>query len=188
VAAARWLAEQGIVDGSRKAIRGGSASGFTTLAALAFSDEFDAGTTYFGFGDLRAFVGDTHKFESRYHETMVGPWPADEQKYLDRSPALHADRISAPVLVEQGAEDRVVQPKEAERIVDALFERHVPHAYLLFPGEDHGFRKKSTIIKAFASELSFYAQVFGFEPADPIERLEITFLEEWRARRDGSKA
>jgi dipeptidyl aminopeptidase/acylaminoacyl peptidase len=183
VAAARWLAEQGIVDGRRKAIRGGSASGFTTLAALAFTDEFDAGTTMYGLGDLRAFVKDTHKFESRYLEGLIGPWPEARQRYLDRSPALHADRISAPVLVEQGAEDRVVPPTEAERIVDALFERRVPHAYILFPGEDHGFRSKAAIIRAFAAELSFYGQVFGFEPADDVERLEIRFLDEWRGRR-----
>jgi dipeptidyl aminopeptidase/acylaminoacyl peptidase len=182
VAAARWLAEEGIVDGERQAVRGGSASGFTTLAALAFTDQFDAGTTYFGIGDLRAFVKDTHKFESRYLETLVGPWPAEKQRYLDRSPALHAERITVPVLVEQGAEDRVVPPAEAERIVDALFERRVPHAYLLFPGEDHGFRSRDAIIASFSAELSFYAQVFGFEPADAIEPVEIRFLDEWRAR------
>jgi dipeptidyl aminopeptidase/acylaminoacyl peptidase len=181
VAGARWLAEQGLVDGNRQAIRGGSASGFTTLAALAFTEQFDAGTTYFGIGDLRAFVKDTHKFESRYLEGLIGPWPETKQRYLDRSPALHAERISVPVLVEQGAEDRVVPPAEAERIVDALFERRVPHAFLLFPGEDHGFRSRDAIIKSFSAELSFYAQVFGFEPADAIERLDIEFLDEWRA-------
>ena len=182
VAGARWLAEQGLVDGSRKAIRGGSASGFTTLAALAFTDEFDAGTTLYGLGDLRKFVMDTHKFESRYLESLVGPWPATQQRYVDRSPSLHAERISVPVLVEQGAEDRVVPPSEAEAIVDALFERRIPHAYILFAGEDHGFRSRDAIIRAFSAELSFYAQVFGFEPADDIERLEIQFLDEWRAR------
>jgi dipeptidyl aminopeptidase/acylaminoacyl peptidase len=182
VAAARWLAGQGIVDGDRQAVRGGSASGFTTLAALAFTDQFDAGTTYFGIGDLRAFVKDTHKFESRYLETLVGPWPAEKQRYLDRSPALHAERITVPVLVEQGAEDRVVPPAEAERIVDALFERRVPHAYLLFPGEDHGFRSRDAIIASFSAELSFYAQVFGFQPADAIEPVEIRFLDESRAK------
>jgi dipeptidyl aminopeptidase/acylaminoacyl peptidase len=178
VAGATWLAEQGLVDGHRMAIRGGSASGFTTLAALAFRDTFRAGTTYFGIGDLRAFVKDTHKFESRYLESLVGPWPDTKQRYLDRSPSLHAEQITVPVLVQQGAEDRVVPPSEAERIVDALFERRVPHAYLLFPGEDHGFRAKDAIIRSFGAELSFYAQVFGFEPADDIEPLEIQFLDE----------
>jgi dipeptidyl aminopeptidase/acylaminoacyl peptidase len=179
---AKWLAEQGLVDGERLAIRGGSASGFTTLAALAFRDTFRAGTTYFGIGDLRAFVKDTHKFESRYLESLVGPWPDTKQRYLDRSPSLHAEQITAPVLVQQGAEDRVVPPSEAERIVDALFERRIPHGYLLFPGEDHGFRGKDAIIRSFGAELSFYAQVFGFEPADPIEPIAIQFLDEARAR------
>ncbi|NJD28121.1 MAG: S9 family peptidase [Chloroflexi bacterium] len=188
VAGARWLAEQGLVDGSRQAIRGGSASGFTTLAALAFTDQFDAGTTYYGLGDLRAFVKDTHKFESRYLESLIGPWPETKQRYLDRSPSLHADRVRVPVLVEQGAEDRVVPPSEAERIVDALFERRVPHAYILFPGEDHGFRSRDAIIRSFSAELSFYAQVFGFTPADDIEPLAIQFLDEWRARQAGEPA
>jgi dienelactone hydrolase len=182
VAGARWLADQGLVDGERLAIRGGSASGFTTLAALAFRDTFRAGTTYFGIGDLRAFVKDTHKFESRYLESLVGPWPDTKQRYLDRSPSLHAEQITAPVLVQQGAEDRVVPPSEAERIVDALFERRIPHGYLLFPGEDHGFRGKEAIVRSFGAELSFYAQVFGFEPADDIEPIDIQFLDEARAR------
>jgi dipeptidyl aminopeptidase/acylaminoacyl peptidase len=177
---AKYLAEQGLVDGERLAIRGGSASGFTTLAALAFTDDFDAGCTYFGIGDLRAFVKDTHKFESRYLESLVGKWPEAKQVYLDRSPSLHAERITAPVLVQQGAEDKIVPVEEAERIVDALFERHVPHAYLLYPGEDHGFRGKEAIIRSFGGELSFYAQVFGFEPADDIEPIAIQFLDEAR--------
>ena len=180
VAGAKYLAEKGLVDGSRQAIRGGSASGYTTLAALAFTDQFDAGCTYFGIGDLRGFVKDTHKFESRYLESLLGPWPEAKQLYLDRSPSLHAEQITAPVLVQQGAEDRVVPPSEAERIVDALFERRVPHAYLLYPGEDHGFRGHDAIIRSFGAELSFYAQVFGFEPADDIEPLEIQFLDEAR--------
>jgi dipeptidyl aminopeptidase/acylaminoacyl peptidase len=182
VAGARHLAEQGLVDGERQAIRGGSASGFTTLAALAFTKQFDAGCTYFGIGDLRAFVKDTHKFESRYLESLVGPWPETEQRYLDRSPSLHAEQITVPVLVQQGAEDKIVPVEEAERIVDALFERRIPFAYLLYPGEDHGFRGKDAIIRSFGGELSFYAQVFGFEPADDIEPLEIQFLEESRSR------
>jgi dipeptidyl aminopeptidase/acylaminoacyl peptidase len=185
VAGAEWLVAQGLADPARLAIRGGSASGFTTLAALAFRRTFGAGTTYFGIGDLRAFVKDTHKFESRYLEGLVGPWPAAQQRYLDRSPALHADQIVAPVLVEQGGEDRVVPPSEAERIVDALWERRIPHAYVLFPGEDHGFRGRDAIIRSFEAELSFYGQVFGFTPADDFEPIEIRFLDEWRAARPG---
>jgi dipeptidyl aminopeptidase/acylaminoacyl peptidase len=182
VAGAKYLAERGLVDGDRLAIRGGSASGFTTLAALAFTKDFDAGCTYFGIGDLREFVKDTHKFESRYLESLLGKWPEAKQVYLDRSPSLHAEQITSPVLVQQGAEDKIVPQSEAERIVDALFERHVPHAYLLYPGEDHGFRGHDAIIRSFEAELSFYAQVFGFEPADDIEPLEIQFLAESRAR------
>ena len=180
VAGAKYLADKGLADGSREAIRGGSASGFTTLAALAFTDQFEAGCTYFGIGDLRGFVKDTHKFESRYLESIVGPWPEAKQRYLDRSPSLHAEQITAPVLVQQGADDRIVPPSEAERIVDALFERRIPHAYLLYPGEDHGFRGHDAIIRSFEAELSFYAQVFGFEPADDFEPLEIQFLDEAR--------
>ncbi len=187
VAGAKFLAEQGLVDGRRQAIRGGSASGFTTLAALAFTKQFDAGCTYFGLGDLRAFVKDTHKFESRYLESLVGPWPEAEQKYLDRSPSLHAEKITAPVLVQQGADDKVVPVEEAERIVDALFERRIPHAYLLYEGEDHGFRASASIIRSFGAELSFYAQVFGFEPADELEPLEIQFLDENRARIEAAR-
>ncbi len=183
VAGAEWLVAQGFADPARLAIRGGSASGFTTLAALAFRRTFAAGTTLYGIGDLRSFIRDTHKFESRYVEGLVGPWPEMEQRYLDRSPGLHADQIVAPVLVQQGAEDRVVPASEAEGIVDALWERHVPHAYLLFPGEDHGFRGREAIIRSVGSELSFYGQIFGFTPADEIEPLEIKFLDEHRARR-----
>ncbi|TAK01710.1 MAG: S9 family peptidase [Chloroflexota bacterium] len=185
VAGAEWLVGQGLADPARLAVRGGSASGFTTLAALAFRRTFSAGTTYFGIGDLRRFVKDTHKFESRYTERLVGPYPEELQRYLDRSPALHVDQIVAPVLVQQGAEDKVVPATEAEAIVDALWERHVPHAYLLYPGEDHGFRGRDAIIRSFGAELSFYGQIFGFTPADEVEAVEIRFLDEWRASRPG---
>jgi dipeptidyl aminopeptidase/acylaminoacyl peptidase len=170
---ARYLADQGLVDGTRMAVRGGSSSGYTTLAALAFRDVFAAGISYFGIGDLLAFARETHKFESRYLDRLIGPLPAAEQTYRDRSPSRHVDRIACPVLVLQGAEDRVVPPAEAERIVDALFERGVPHAYLLFPGEDHGFRSADAILRAFEAELSFLGAVFGFEPADELPPLEI---------------
>jgi dipeptidyl aminopeptidase/acylaminoacyl peptidase len=178
IAGARWLADQGRVDGERLAIRGGSASGYTTLCALTFHDTFRAGASYYGLGNLELFVAETHKFESRYLERLVGPWPAAQDVYRARSPVFHADGIGRPVLVLQGLDDRVVPPSEAERIVDALWERRVPHAYLAFEGEDHGFRGAATIRRAFEAELSFYAQVFGFEPADAIEPLEIRFLGE----------
>jgi dipeptidyl aminopeptidase/acylaminoacyl peptidase len=173
VAGARFLAERGDIDPSRVAVRGGSASGFTTLSALAFRDEFAAGISYFGLGDLLAFARETHKFESRYLDRLVGPLPEAEATYRERSPSLHTERMSAPVLVLQGAEDRIVPVAEAERIVDALFERGIPHAYVLFPGEDHGFRGAAAIIRAFQAELSFLGEVFGFTPADELPPLEL---------------
>ena len=176
VAGARWLAEQGIVDGTQLAIRGGSASGYTTLCAVTFSDAFSAGTSYFGIGDLETFMKETHKFESRYLDRLVGPYPERKDLYHARSPLNFADRISCPVLILQGAEDRIVPPAQAEQIVDALWERRLPHAYVLYPGEDHGFRSAANIIGAFEAELSFYGQVFGFTPADPISPLEVQFL------------
>jgi dipeptidyl aminopeptidase/acylaminoacyl peptidase len=173
---ATWLAEQGLVDGEKLAIRGGSASGYTTLCAMTFSDAFKAGTSYFGIGDLETFRAETHKFESRYDQTLVGPWPESKQLYHDRSPINFVDRISCPVLILQGAEDRVVPPSQAEQIVDALWEKHLPHAYLLFPGEDHGFRAAENLIRSFEAELSFYGQIFGFTPADAIEPVKVEFL------------
>jgi dipeptidyl aminopeptidase/acylaminoacyl peptidase len=174
---ARWLAEQGLVDGAQLAIRGGSASGYTTLCAMVFSDAFKAGTSYFGIGDLETFRAETHKFESRYDQRLIGPWPESKQLYHDRSPINFVDQIACPVLILQGAEDRVVPPSQAEEIVDALWEKHLPHAYLLFPGEDHGFRAAENIIRSFEAELSFYGQIFGFTPADRFEPVKVEFLE-----------
>jgi dipeptidyl aminopeptidase/acylaminoacyl peptidase len=174
---ARWLVNQGLVDGEQVAIRGGSASGYTTLCAVTFSDAFKAGTSYFGIADLETFRSETHKFESRYDQTLIGPWPEAKQLYHDRSPINFVDRISCPVLILQGAEDRVVPPSQAEEIVDALWEKQLPHAYLLFPGEDHGFRAAENIIRSFEAELSFYGQIFGFVPADAIEPVKVEFLE-----------
>jgi dipeptidyl aminopeptidase/acylaminoacyl peptidase len=183
VAGAQFLAEQGEVDGARMAVRGGSSSGYTTLCALAFRDVFSAGVSYFGIGDLLAFARETHKFESRYLDRLVGPLPASEATYRERSPIRCADQISCPVLVLQGLDDRVVPPAEAERIVDALWERRIPHAYIAFEGEDHGFRKADSIIRSFEAELSFYAQVFGFEPADPIDPITVEGIDAWREQR-----
>ena len=174
---AAWLAEQDLVDRERLAIRGGSASGYTTLCAITFRDEFKAGTSYFGIGDLETFDTQTHKFEAKYTGTLVGPYPEAKQLYHDRSPLNFTERISRPLLILQGAEDRIVPPAQAEQIVDALWEKRLPHAYLLFPGEDHGFRAAENIIRSFEAELSFYGQVFGFEPADPIEPIKVEFLE-----------
>jgi len=148
VAGARALADRGIVDPARFAIEGGSASGFTTLAALAFRDVFRAGVSYFGIGNLAAFAAETHKFESRYLEGLVGPYPAARDVYEDRSPVFHLDGIHSPVLVLQGLDDRIVPPAEAERIVAALRENGVPYAFIPFEGEDHGFRKASSILRS----------------------------------------
>jgi dipeptidyl aminopeptidase/acylaminoacyl peptidase len=177
---ARWLAERGRVDAERLAIRGGSASGYTTLCAVTFRDTFKAGTSYFGIGDLETFDTQTHKFESRYTASLVGPYPERKDLYYARSPLNFTDQISCPVLILQGAEDRIVPPAQAEQIVDALWEKHIPHAYLLFPGEDHGFRAAKNIIRSFEAELSFYGQIFGFQPADPIEPIVVQFLEPTR--------
>ncbi|MEA2518981.1 MAG: hypothetical protein QOF49_1061, partial [Chloroflexota bacterium] len=176
VAGATWMAAEGLVAGDQLAIRGGSASGYTTLCAVTFSDAFSAGVSYFGIGDLETFATETHKFESRYLDRLIGPYPERKQLYHDRSPLNFADRISCPVLILQGADDRIVPPAQAEQIVDVLWERQLPHAYILYPGEDHGFRSAANIIRSFEAELSFYGQVFRFEPADAIEPVEIEFL------------
>lgn len=164
LAAARHLARTGRVDGARLTIRGGSAGGFTTLAALARADTpFAAGADHFGVADLEALARDTHKFEIRYLDRLVGPYPAAREVYIERSPIHHVDRFTRPLIVLQGSEDAIVPPAQSETIVDALRERKVPVAYLLFDGEQHGFRRAENIRKALDAELSFYAQVLGFE-------------------------
>ncbi|MFC4945604.1 prolyl oligopeptidase family serine peptidase [Pseudonocardia sp. GCM10023141] len=163
MAAARWLAAKGRVDGHRMAIRGGSAGGYTTLAALARADTpFAAGASHFGIADLEALAADTHKFESRYTDRLIGPYPQDRDVYVERSPIHHVEEFTRPLIVLQGSEDVVVPPNQSEKIVDALRERGVPVAYLLFEGEQHGFRKAENIRRALDAELSFYGQVLGF--------------------------
>lgn len=176
--AARWLAWRGSVDGTRMAIRGGSAGGYTTLCALCFTDVFSAGASYFGVGDLEALARDTHKFESRYLDLIVAPYPAEVDVYRHRSPIHYANRITAPVLVLQGADDKVVPQAQADELVAALRASGVPHAYLLFEGEGHGFRRAENIRRSLEAELSFYGQVFGFSPADDLPPLEIEGLAE----------
>jgi dipeptidyl aminopeptidase/acylaminoacyl peptidase len=173
VAGARHLAEQGLADAERLAIRGGSAGGYTTLAALAFHDVFKAGASYYGVGDLRALDADTHKFESRYTTDLLAPLPERERLYDERSPIHAADRLSCPVIFFQGLDDKVVPPAQAETMVAALRAQGIPVAHLAFEGEGHGFRKKETVQRALEAELSFYAQVFGFEPAGEIERVAL---------------
>ena len=183
VGAARYLVDRGEVDPERMAIEGGSAGGFTTLAALAFRDVFAAGISHFGVGDLETLARDTHKFESRYMDRLVGPYPAAAALYRERSPVHHLDEISCPVLVLQGLDDRVVPPSQAEAVVAALAANGVPHAYLAFEGEGHGFRGQAAIRRTLEASLSFLAAVFGFELADEVEPLELPGLAEWRARR-----
>jgi dipeptidyl aminopeptidase/acylaminoacyl peptidase len=174
VAGARWLVAQGLADPDRLAIRGGSAGGYTTLAALAFHDVFKAGASYYGVGDLRALDAETHKFESRYNNDLLAPFPERERLYDERSPIHAADRISCPVIFFQGLDDKVVLPAQSESMVAAMRAQHIPVAYLAFEGEGHGFRRKETVQRTLEAELSFYGQVFGFEPADGVERVVLS--------------
>jgi dipeptidyl aminopeptidase/acylaminoacyl peptidase len=167
VAAAEWLVAQGRVDPARLCIRGGSAGGYTTLAALAFRDTFAAGASYYGVADLEALATDTHKFESRYLDGLVGPYPERRDVYVERSPIHHVEGFDRPLIVLQGLEDEVVPPNQAEMIVGALRAKGVPVAYVTFEGEQHGFRQAANIRRALDSELSFYAQVFRFELPAP---------------------
>jgi dipeptidyl aminopeptidase/acylaminoacyl peptidase len=172
-AAASWLADEDLVDGGRLLIRGGSAGGFTVLNALATREVFAAGASHYGIADLTALARDTHKFEGRYLDRLVGPLPGAAALYQQRSPLTHVDGFDRPLIVLQGGEDRIVPPAQAELIVNALAEKHVPRAYLLFPDEQHGFRRGENIVRAIEAELSFYGQVFGFEPAGDIEKVRI---------------
>jgi dipeptidyl aminopeptidase/acylaminoacyl peptidase len=179
VNAARYLVDEGKADPSRLLITGGSAGGYTTICALTFTDVFAAGTSYFGIADLEQFGGgETHKFELQYEHTLIGPYPERADLYRARSPIHFTDRMTTPMLVLQGADDRVVPPSQAELIVGALRERGVPHAYLLYEGEGHGFRRAENIVGSLQAELSFYAQILGFEPAGDIPELEIVNLPE----------
>jgi dipeptidyl aminopeptidase/acylaminoacyl peptidase len=174
--AARHLAAQGDVDGQRLVIRGGSAGGYTTLCALVFHDDFAAGASYYGVADCAALAVDTHKFESRYLDGLIGPWPAAKDKYYERSPIHFADRLSCPVILFQGLEDQIVPPAQSEAVAEALRAKGLPFAYLAFEGEQHGFRKAETIRRTLEAELFFYARVLNFEPADPIEPVPIENL------------
>jgi dipeptidyl aminopeptidase/acylaminoacyl peptidase len=166
-AAARYLVASGLGDPQRVAIRGSSAGGYTTLAALVFSDVFRAGASYYGISDLEALARDTHKFESRYLETLVGPYPARADVYRERSPLHHVDRLRCPVIFFQGLEDRVVPPAQAEGMVAALTAKGLPAPYLAFPGEQHGFRRAETVVAALEAELAFYRRVFALPDLAP---------------------
>ncbi|MBD2203307.1 S9 family peptidase [Calothrix sp. FACHB-1219] len=170
---ARYLVEKGVVDGNRLAISGGSAGGYTTLCALTFRDTFKAGASHYGVSDLEALARDTHKFESRYLDRLIGKYPEQQQIYQERSPINFTERLASPVIFFQGLEDQVVPPNQTEAMVTALRVKGVPVAYLPFPGEQHGFRQAENIKRSLEGELYFYSQIFGFELADTVEPLRI---------------
>ncbi|MBD2196332.1 MULTISPECIES: S9 family peptidase [Calothrix] len=170
---ARYLVEKGAVDGNRLAISGGSAGGYTTLCALTFRDTFKAGASHYGVSDLEALARDTHKFESRYLDRLIGKYPEQQQIYQERSPINFTERLASPVIFFQGLEDQVVPPNQTEAMVTALRVKGVPVAYLPFAGEQHGFRQAENIKRSLEGELYFYSQIFGFELADAVEPLRI---------------
>ncbi|WP_346837910.1 prolyl oligopeptidase family serine peptidase [Microbulbifer sp. SAOS-129_SWC] len=177
IAAAKWAADSGLADPDQLIIRGGSAGGFTALAAHAFHDTFATGASYYGISDLEALAQDTHKFESRYMDNLIGPYPQDKETYRERSPIHHLQGFTKPLLLLQGEDDPVVPPNQSEMIFKALEAQGVPTAYLAFPGESHGFRKSENQIRALQAELSFYRQVLGIDAAEQLPPLKIIGLE-----------
>lgn len=176
VAVVEALVDRGLADPARVAIAGGSAGGYTTLQALVSTDVFAAGMSRYGIGDLETLARDTHKFESRYLDGLIGPWPEARSTYLERSPIHHLDRLRTPMLILQGLADAVVPPSQAHEMADAVRARHLPVAVVLFEGEGHGFRRLDSRRRALESELGFLSQLFGFTPADPIPHLPIENL------------
>ena len=174
--AARYLVNQGWVDGSRLAIRGGSAGGYTTLAPLIFHDLFTAGASHFGVSDIESLANETHKFESRYLHNMIGPYPEAVDLYRARSPIHFTAQINCPLILFQGLEDRVVPPNQAELMYKALKEKGLPVAYVPFAGEQHGFRQAENIKRALDGEFYFYSRIFNFKPADFIKPVIIDNL------------
>jgi dipeptidyl aminopeptidase/acylaminoacyl peptidase len=172
-AGARYLVDRGDVDGERLAIRGGSAGGYTTLASLVFTDTFRAGASYFGVSDLELLARDTHKFESRYLDSLIGPYPERRDLYIERSPIHHTEKLKCPVIFFQGLDDRVVPPNQAEEMVAQMRARGIPVAYVAYEGEGHGFRRAENIKHSLEAELSFYGEVFGFTPAGPLARVPL---------------
>jgi len=176
ISGVQHLVEAGKADPKRLVIRGGSAGGYTTLAALAFRDVFSAGTSYFGIGDLEAMAKETHKFESRYLDGLIGPYPEAMQTYIERSPIHHIDGLSSAMILFQGLDDNVVPPNQAQMMADAVREKGLPVALFLYEGEGHGFRKSENIERTLEAELSFYAQLYNFAPADNIETIVVDNL------------
>jgi dipeptidyl aminopeptidase/acylaminoacyl peptidase len=175
--AARHLVAAGLADQSRLIIRGGSAGGYTTLASLAFQPGvFKAGASYYGVSDLEVLARDTHKFEARYLDRLIGPYPAAREEYRARSPIHFVDRLACPIILLQGLEDRVVPPNQSAMMADAARAKGLPVAYLTFESEQHGFRKAETIIRSLQAELYFYGRIFGFTPADALPPIQIDNL------------
>jgi dipeptidyl aminopeptidase/acylaminoacyl peptidase len=174
---ARYLVERGEVDGNRLIITGGSAGGYTTLCALTFRDTFKAGASHFGVSDAEALARDTHKYESRYLDGLLGPYPERCDIYRERSPINFTERLSCPVIFFQGLEDKVVPADQAERMVEALRTKGIPVAYVAFAGEQHGFRQAKNIKSALDGELYFYSRVFGFGLAEAVEPVKIENLD-----------
>ncbi len=173
---AKYLVNQGKVDPNKLAISGGSAGGYTTLAALTFYNTFKAGASHYGVSDLEALAQDTHKFEARYLDRLIGPYPQAKDLYYQRSPIHFTDKLACPVVFFQGLEDKIVPPNQAEMMVEALKQKGLPVAYVAFPEEQHGFRQSANIKKALEGEFYFYARIFGFTPGDDLEPLEIMNL------------
>jgi dipeptidyl aminopeptidase/acylaminoacyl peptidase len=173
VNAARYLVEKGLVDADRISITGGSAGGFTALLSLTKRDFYNAGASHFGIGDLVTFVKDTHKFESRYVDTLVGPYPERADLYRDRSAVYFADNLTVPVILFQGLEDKIVPPSQAEEFVAVCKKKSLPYAYVPFEGEQHGFRQEKNIRRSIEGEMYFLSRIFGFDVADKIEPVEI---------------
>jgi dipeptidyl aminopeptidase/acylaminoacyl peptidase len=174
--AALYCVKQGLADPKRLAIEGGSAGGFTTLAALAFRNVFQVGADYFGVSDLEGLALDTHKFESRYLDQLVGPYPKEKALYAERSPLYNIDKINCPVIIFQGDEDAIVPPSQSEKMYESLKKRKIPTAYLLFKGEQHGFRKAENIQRALEAQLYFFSKILKFPLGEKIEPVDIVNL------------
>jgi dipeptidyl aminopeptidase/acylaminoacyl peptidase len=156
-------------------VEGGSAGGYVVFCALVYDPTaFAAGVSYFGVADAEALALETHKFESRYLDSIIGPYPEQAELYRARSPVHFADRLERPLLLLQGLDDKIVLPAQAEMMVDVLERKRIPHAYLAFEGEGHGFRREESIVRSLESTLSFVGQVFGFDPAGELEPLTLS--------------
>jgi len=177
------MASTGLADRDRLIIRGSSAGGYTTLACLAFRDVFKAGASHYGIGDLETLAKDTHKFESRYLDSLIGPYPELRDVYIERSPIHHVDGLSCPVILFQGLDDEIVPPNQAIAMVEAVRAKGIPVAYVPFEGEQHGFRKAENIKAALDAELYFYSQVFGFDLAEAVEPIDIYNLKHQQSTR-----